>query len=152
MNREAIYQSVFQFFAALTVGGSPAFKVATRKLQTWDQAPAEDSPQLAMSQVSETAEKRKGFPTKWVFNIRLFMYVKTQANNDLTVVPSQLINPLIDALELALKPDDISNDACTLGGLVSHCAINGTILIFEGTQGDDAVAILPIQILVPSPT
>jgi len=39
--REDIYAAVFAFFTALTVGGSPAFKMATRKLRVWEEVPTE---------------------------------------------------------------------------------------------------------------
>ncbi len=150
LGREVIYGRVFAFFSALTVGGSPAFKTATRKLDTWDGVEAEDCPALLISQRTETAEFRKGLPLKWRLNLDLYLYVRTNAQNDPSIIPSQVLNPLLDAIEDALKRDDIANDACTLGGLVSHCSYSGSITITEGTLGDEAVALVPISILVPA--
>jgi hypothetical protein len=80
------------------------------------------------------------------------LYVHTGAQNDPTVVPSQLMNPLLDAIELALKPDDVAMDNCSLGGIVSHCAFSGSITIIEGNMGDEAVAVIPINIRFPATT
>lgn len=148
MTREPIYQAIFQFFAALTAGGSPLFKTATRKAQLWDGVAPEDQPALLQLQRRETAQYRKGLPTIWRCEITLYLYVHTGTADDPVIVPSQLINPLVDAIADALTVDDLSNNCCTLGGLVSHCAIEGAVEIFEGNQGDQAVATVPIMFLV----
>lgn len=150
MTREPIYAAVFAFFAALTLGGTPAFKLATRKGKHWDDVAGEDQPALLMVQGSETAQKRKGLPTIWTARAQLLVYVRTNAQSDDSVIPSQLLNPLVDAIEAALTPDDISNDACTLGGLVSHCAIEGEVKYFEGLLGDEATAIVPLMFVCPA--
>lgn len=147
MTREPIYAAVLAFFAALTIGGAPAFKTATRKWKTWEDLPKEDQPALLLRQVTETARYRKGLPTIWQCDIALMLYVSTNAQMDEAVVPSELLNPLLDAIEAAIAIDDPANNAATLGGLVSHVAIQGDIAIFEGTLGDEAVAVVPIQFL-----
>lgn len=152
MNREPIYQAVFAFFAALTLPTvpvpTPAFKLATRQLKHWDDVAGEDTPALLMQQRRESANRRKGLPTIWTCDITLFLYVTTNANTDPTQIPAQILNPLLDAIEAALVVDDPINNACTLGGLVSHCAIQGAIESFDGDLGDEAVVTVPIQFLV----
>lgn len=150
MTREQTYGALFAFFAALTAGGAPAFKTSTRKLRHWDSCPAEDSPALYMRQVTETAVRTRGLPTKWTLSIELWLYARTNAQNDDSVIPSQVLNPLLDAVEAALQPDDLANNAVTLNGLVSHAAIEGPIQVYEGDMGDEAVAIVPITVLIPS--
>lgn len=146
-NRETIYAAIFQFFSGLTQGGSPAFFTATRKAATWDNVQPETMPALLQMQVRETAQYRKGLPTIWTCDIDLYLYVHTGGLNDPDVTPSQLLNPLLDLIEASIVIDDPNNYACTLGGLVSHCAISGPIEITEGTLGDQAVAVVPIQFL-----
>jgi len=148
--RENIYAALFAYWSGLTIGGSPAFKTATRKLKVWEDVPKEDQPALLQLQKTETVRKQKGLPAKWTFTIDLYLYVNTEANNDPSIVPSQLLNPLMDAIEAALAIDDIMNDACTLGGLVSHCYIDGAVNIFEGNLGDQAVCIVPLTVIVPT--
>lgn len=147
MTREPIYAAVFKFWSDLTVGGAPAFKTATRLLKHWDAVPGEDSPALLMLQKRENATYRKGLPTIWNLDIALYLYVRTNLQNDNTVIPSVILNPLLDAIEAALTIDDQANLSCTLGGLVSHCAISGPIEIYEGDLGDELVAIVPLNIL-----
>lgn len=148
MTREPIYAALFSFFQGLTTGGSPAFKTATRRLQTWDQVQAEDSPALLMQQRNETAKYTKGLPTIWTINVALYVYVHTGGASDTTVVPSELLNPLLDLVQNSLTIDNIKTFSTTLGGLVSHCAIAGSIETFQGDLGDEEVAIIPIEIVV----
>ncbi len=147
MTREPLYAAVQAFFAALAVGDSRLFKTATRVPKTWQDVAPEDSPALLLMQKTETANRRRGLPTIWTLEAELLVYVHTGAQTDPTLVPSQILNPLLDAIEASLTVDDIANEACTLGGLVSRCAINGPIEISLGSMGDEAVAIVPIQIL-----
>ncbi|HXP74621.1 MAG TPA: hypothetical protein VN823_10790 [Stellaceae bacterium] len=58
------------------------------------------------------------------------------------------MNPLLDAIETALAPDLVTN-VQSLGGLVAHCWIAGKVETDEGVLGGQAVAIVPIEILVP---
>lgn len=150
MIRENIYSAVFAYFSNLTIGGSPAFKLATRKLDVWEGVEFEDQPALLMLQKSEFITKPKGLPAKWTLSIDLYVYVHTGAMNDNTIVPTQLINPLIDLVEASIALDDVFNNACTLNRTVSHCYIDGSIEMFEGNLGDQAVVIIPIIVVVPT--
>lgn len=147
MTREPIYAAIFAFFAGLTAGGSPLFKFATRKAVPWENVDASQQPALLQMQGRETAVYRKGMPTVWRCQIELLLYVHTGALEDPDITPAQLLNPLLDAIEASIAVDDQFNDACTLGGLVSHCAINGPIEMFEGNVGSEAVAVVPIEFL-----
>jgi hypothetical protein len=147
MTRESIYAAVFAFWQSLTIGGTPAFKTATRKAQAWDGVAPEDTPALLQMQVSEEAVYRKGLPTIWKLKVKLLVYVHTGAQNDPALIPSIIFNPLVDAVVDALVIDDPINNACTLGGIVSHCAVEGVVEIFEGDLGDTAVVVIPLTIL-----
>lgn len=151
LNREQIYQAVFQFWAGLTVGSIeqpvPAFTTSTRNLLNWTSAPPEESPAICVQQFKEVSHYRRGLPIKWTLEIVLYVYVFTAQSTDSAIIVTSLLNPLLDAIEGALAIDDITNNACTLGGLVSSCAINGPIEIFQGDLGDTAVATVPISIV-----
>ena len=150
MLREDIYAALFAYFSGLTNGGNPLFQTATRRLSVWEDVEKEEQPALLQLQRRESVIKTKGLPPKWTLTIELYMYVNTGAQNDPDIVPSQLLNPLMDAVEASLAIDDIMEDRCTLGGLVYRCYIDGAVEIFEGSLGDQAVCIIPITVIVPS--
>ena len=97
-----------------------------------------------MTQRGERAETVPGLNTVWTLDVDVFIYVNTQ--DDKTVAPGTLINPLLDAVTAALAPDDISKNKCTLGGLVQHAWIEGRIETDEGLLGDQGVAVIPIAV------
>lgn len=146
--RETVYSRIFAFWQALTIGGNPAFMTATRRADHWDKVSSEESPALLQRQRGESATYRKGLPTLWRLEMDLLVYVRTNAQQDTGVIPSQILNPLLDAITAAVAIDDLSNNAATLGGIVSHCAIEGQIQIFQGDLGDEEVAIVPLMVVV----
>lgn len=138
MNREAIYSALFSRLANL-----PGVMTASRRLRHWSDVGMSEQPAVFMSQKNETAAKTQGTASIWTFAVDVYLYVKVQGND----APGPALNPLLDAIEAALAPDNPIKNTCTLGGLVHHCRIDGSIETDEGTLGDQAVAIVPILIL-----
>lgn len=144
--RETIYAALFAL-----VSTSAGFVTASRRLEHWSDVGPEEHPALFQRQLDEERISARGVPPKVKLNVELYVYVHTLAQQLAPdVVPSQLLNPLLDAIEAALVPDDAGNNVLTLGGLVSHCWIEGKTESFEGMLGDQAVAIIPVSILVPA--
>ena len=140
MNRELIYQTLFAKVAAAT-----GFVTASRRLRHWSDVAAAEQPALFQVQKTESVRRDPGLPPRWLLAADLFVYA--QAPDDATS-PATVINPLLDAIETALAPGAVDN-LQTLGGLVAHCWIAGRVETDEGVLGGQAVAIVPIEILVP---
>jgi hypothetical protein len=144
MNRETIYGALFA-----KLQGAASFKTASRRLRHWGDLQPGEQPALFQAQKDETAHRARGLPPKWTLNLDIYVYA--QAPDD-TTAPSTVLNPLLDSIEAALAPAgaDLATGVQTLGGLVSHCWISGKITTDEGVLGGQAVAIVPIEIVVPS--
>ena len=140
--REPIYAALFALLAPI-----PGLATASRRLQHWTDVPASAQPALFQVQKGETVAARHGLPPKHQLSVELFLYAQT--GGDPTVAPAQILSPLIDAIEAALAPTDPTDAVQTLGGLVSHAWIEGRIETDEGVLGDQAVAIIPVTLLVP---
>ena len=138
MNRELIYS---KFFDLLKSVGD--FKVASRRLKHWSDVSPAQQPALFVSQRTELVTRTPGLNPVWDLHIDVYLYANT--GGDKSIAPSQILNPLIDAIEAALKPNPIDNKQ-TLGGLVQHAWIDGAIETDEGVLGDQAVAIIPVVI------
>jgi hypothetical protein len=144
MNREPIYAALF----ALLQGAS-GFTTASRRLRHWSDVAAIEQPAFFMAQKSETAEQRRGLPTKWVCDVDIYVYC--HAPDELTS-PATVLNSLLDAIEAAVAPlaaSGLASNTQTLGGLAYQAWINAKIETDEGTLGGQAVAIVPIRITVP---
>jgi hypothetical protein len=139
MTREPIYAALFAL-----VAGCADFVTVSRRLRHWTDVGAAEQPALFQIQKSESADERAKLPPKWRASVDLYVYA--QAPDELTP-PATIINPLLDAIETALAPDPFTN-VQSLGGLVAHCWIAGKIMTDEGVLGGQAVAIIPIEILI----
>lgn len=139
INREAIYGA---FWAKVSAAGG--FVTKSRRLKHWnDVAPAEQ-PALFMSQRREIGATQTGEPTIWKLLGDLYIYANVSDGS----APAIALNTLTDAVCATLAPDLISIGKCTLGGQVHYARIAGEIETDEGTLGDQAVAIIPFEILV----
>lgn len=141
ISREPIYAALFALIA-----GAAGFAVADRRLRHWsDVAPAEQ-PALFMAQKSEVASvKTLAAPTVWTLTVDVYLYVHS---SDPYCAPATLLNPLIDAVEAALAPSAATGvQDLGLPAMVQHAYISGKIETDEGVLGDQAVAIVPVEIL-----
>ncbi len=136
--RETIYSALF----ALVSGAAP-FVTASRRPRLINEVSPSQLPALYMQQVGETVTRQRMTPP--AYNLRIDLAVYAQ-NPDQTQSASPQLNALVDAVELALAPA-APGQPQTLGGLVSHCFINGDIQHFEGTLGNRAGALIPIEIV-----
>lgn len=142
MNREPIYAALFAKLSNAT-----AFQTTGRRLRHWADVTSGEQPALFQSQKDETAKRTRGQPPVWTLTVDVYVY--QQAPDDKTST-STVLNPLLDAIEAALAPTgaDLMTNTQTLGNLVSHCWIAGKIVTDEGVLGGQAVAIIPIEIVV----
>jgi len=135
MNREQIFSALAKRLEA--VQGIETF---SRRLKHWSDVPASNQPALYMTQGNQTVTvDGRGMPPKRNLPVKLYLYSQ---NDD-----PALQNDLLDAIEKALEP--VGEETLTLGGLVSHCRIEGEIETDEGMLDTQAVAVIPISILVP---
>jgi hypothetical protein len=139
MTREPIMQALFARLA-----GAASFGTVGRRLVFWSKVA--DQPALFLRNAGESVEPRRtGMPAKTVLDCEVWLYSKS-AEDD---VPAVGLNTLIDAVQAALQPPP-GMPAQTLGGLVVHCWIEGHIDMHPGDLDGQAIAVIPVKILVPS--
>jgi len=141
INREPIYAALFGL-----IESAADFAVVDRRLRHWsDVAPAEQ-PALFMAQKTELAKiNTLGAPTVWTLSVDLYVYAHS---SDPYLAPATVLNPLLDAVEAALAPSATTGvQDFGLPGQVQHAYISGKIETDEGVLGDQAVAIVPVEIL-----
>ena len=137
MSREAIYSALFA--VAQSVQG---FTTVSRKLQHWSDVGPALQPALFQTQRPEVVQQQTNRPPIWRYTVDWYVYAW---ETDPTVSPAIQLNNLVDAIEAALAPK-FPPENQTLGGLVTYARINGTIQTDEGVLGQQAVAVIPIEI------
>jgi hypothetical protein len=138
--REHIMQALFTL---LTAGN--AYPTAGRRLVLWTKVA--EQPALFLRHVGDTYPTRPtGIPAKVQMDCEAWIY--SRAGGNPAVIPETALNSLLDGVETALKPDPAA--AQTLGGLVQHCWIEGRVEIHPGDLDGQAIAVVPIRLLVPA--
>jgi len=137
MNREPIYAALFSMTADIS-----GLVTTSRTLKHWADVPPSEQPALFQRQGKETAITRPSIPTKWIMNAEWYVYCNAEEGDSCTQ-----INSILDAVETALDQKVVTGYQ-TLEGLVFDCFIDGTVEIYEGLQGNQCMAIVPIKIEV----
>ena len=139
--RETIYAALWEL-------GSNAARFATtnRRLRHWSDVGPAEQPALYMSEKGgHAAVKKLGAPIVWTLYADFYIYVHS---SDPYLAPGMLLNPLLDALEAALAPSPTTGiQNLGLPAMVQHAYISGKIETDEGVLGDQAIAIVPVEIL-----
>lgn len=141
--RKAIFDALYA-----RLGTVQGVTTLGRRLRSFDEVQPSEQPALFMQPGSQVAENTPGLPVKWRLAVDLYLYV-----HDTTAAgPSELLQELLDRIEAALRATSAEahgEDApTTLGGLVLACQIAGPIESDEGSLGAQAVAIVPLELLV----
>lgn len=137
--REPIYAALFARLSAV-----PGLTTYSRRLKHWAETPVEEQPALFQAQKAERVQVQTGKPSQWTLLLDVYLYVHVLAPG----APSEVFNPLTDAICASLAHDHPSEGRCTLGGLVYNARISGQIETDEGTLGEQAVLIIPVELQV----
>lgn len=137
-SREAVYAALLA-----QVATAQGVKTVTRRLKHWQDVPAEEQPAVYIEHTGEVRQQTRGQPARVVLECNLWVYVATAEQE---VGP--VLNPVLDAIDVVLDPVEAEGNVNTLGGVVHHCWIEGQTQIFEGDLGAEAVATIPVKILV----
>ncbi|HJU15716.1 MAG TPA: hypothetical protein VJ770_04535 [Stellaceae bacterium] len=141
IQREPIYAALWDLAAS-----SARFATASRRLRHWSDVSPAEQPALFMSEKGAHAAVRAlGAPVVWTLYADFHVYAYA---GDPYAAPAQILNPLLDALEAALAPSPATGiQNLGLPNMVQHATIAGRIETDEGILGDQAVAIIPVEIL-----
>jgi hypothetical protein len=139
--REPIYAALFA-----RVAGAANFVTTGRRLRHWSGLTPAEQPALFMRQKTEVAKvPTLGAPIVWTLIVDLYLYA--HASNPY-LAPAAILNPLIDAVEATLMPLAATGvQDLGLPAMVQHAYIAGKIETDEGVLRDQAVAIIPVEIL-----
>ncbi len=141
ITREPIYAALFAL-----VAGAGNFVTTARRWRPWSDLTPAEQPALFMLQKSELGTVATlGAPTRWTLLVNLYLYAHA---SDPYVAPATVLNPLVDSVEAALAPSPATGvQNLGLPATVQHAYIAGKIANEEGVLRDQAVSIIPVEIL-----
>lgn len=138
--RETLIGALFNLLNA-----SHDYKTSGRRLMLWNLV--NEQPALFLRHVGDEFPPRPtGLLSRTMIECEAWIYAKSA---DPDSAPEVVMNGLLDKIETALKPGP-AQEAQTLGGLVTHCWIEGRIEIHPGDLDGQAIAVVPIRMLVPT--
>ncbi|HXY57616.1 MAG TPA: hypothetical protein VEH76_03455 [Methylocystis sp.] len=128
------------------VNGQTSFLTVSRRLKLWGEAPKSQRPALFVTEHREQPSyQSEALPIRTTLSVDLFIYIDSSDQN---TVPASALNIILDAIDAALKPGPANNNRQTLGGLVSHCRIEGQVLKDPGDLDGDGLLWVPLKLLV----
>jgi hypothetical protein len=138
LTRETYYGELANRLRAI-----PGIRTFSRRLLHVNELPAAQQPALFLAQTFQRPTYQPGRTIIWEFGADLYLYVRDPKGS----TPGVLMNPLMDALCAVFAPDNANVNACTFGGLCHRVEL-GPIETDEGTMGEQAIAILPVTMVV----
>ncbi len=119
------------------VNGASSFVTIGRRLKLFTDVPKSQRPALfVLEHREQQAYQNEALPAKTILSVDLFVYIDS---SDQHCVPAIALNTIMDAIEAALKPGPLDNARQTLGGLVSHCRLDGPVLKDPGDLDGDGL-------------
>lgn len=148
--REAVMAALLARLQAIVftapINGHTSFATVSRRLKLWSDVPKSQRPALFVAEHREQPiYQSEALPIKTTMNVDLFVYIDSSDQN---TIPAVALNIMLDAIDAALKPAPADTNRQTLGGLVSHCRIDGQVLKDPGDLDGDGLLWVPLKLLV----
>jgi hypothetical protein len=128
-------------------------RTCEQRLRAYDDVPDAEQPAVFVVATDQSQQYQgRGFPPIWTLRFKLYVYARIPGG-DSRATGHDALMPLLDAIEDALlatdeeKARDKAAWNTTLGGYCSHARISGTVVTDEGALGEQAVAMVPIEVL-----
>lgn len=151
MQRDPIFAALLNQLTALTVSPYTVQEVS-RGFVPWEAA--DEQPAIYIVPGTETAEYKRGLPTKWIIHCELWVYVRWV---DSVVTGVTALAQLMDSIDYILSPLGPNGGVRSDNGYVNnlngtpgvvYCAIQGTSEVSGGfLNKSQTVARMPIEIM-----
>jgi hypothetical protein len=147
IDRERIAVALFA-----TVSGAARFVTTNRRLRHWSDVLPPEQPALFMSEKGgEATTEGRTFNMPVIHTLHFDFYIYAHSSDPYRS-PAMILNPLIDAVELALSPTFAPDGSITgfntlgLDGMVMWARVHGKVATDEGVLGDQTFAIVPVEV------
>lgn len=127
------------------------FKLVSRRMKLYHECNvAQDFPAMFIMSPTEqySRELGEGVPSRVVIEATIFIYLAGGKDISASAVPMNALNDIMDKVDDVLKPNPLTAKQ-TLGGIVSHCWIEGEVIKEPGDLDGEGIIAIPIKMLVP---
>lgn len=147
--RSEVFNALFNLIKTVAPPAGTSWGTQSQSLVIWDEVSAASQPALFLHRGPQTAEQTRAFGvTKWHWKATIWIYYRVDGlKNSTTMYPDQLTDQFIDNFEQTFQTDPLVGPL-TLGGLVYHCWIDGSIFTENGINDGQAIILIPISILI----
>jgi hypothetical protein len=146
--REQIMEALQSRLQGIMVNGSAAFSAVTRRNVSPETIASPNNPALVLVKHHETYHRPSpAQPPRRTLTIMAIVYIDVGAN--VNAIPDAVLNPIQDAIDAALVPDNYQTGNCTLDGLVFSAMISGEVIAAPGDKTGKGLACIPIDIIIP---
>jgi hypothetical protein len=126
------------------------FKTSSRRNSKPEDMNPAQTPALFLIEHVDEWDRSAGYNQRPKRSMTVLAIIYFDAGDDQAVIPSSLVNPLIDQIEADIsKIDDAMAETQTLGGKVQAVLIDGPSQRASGDTTGKGLAIIPIRILLP---
>lgn len=120
----------------------------TRRPLTWEQVPAFPAVEVCATHLEGEQKQGRG-PTIWRLYAAVVIYSQAVIENDPDTSPDDALLGIIAQVENALKAQPGEAGLfTTLGGACDGCGIAGDIQFIGGNTQAQAMAVIPVEILI----
>lgn len=140
MDREVVMTALLEM-----VTSAAGFVTTGRELLYWDEVPNQPAVYVVDAE-EELPGVAYNMPRASTMSAEIWIYTKGTERGDKN--RAKALNALLDAVETVLQPDPVT-DVQTLGGVVENAWIEGRIDKSPGHVGKQAVAVIPVVMIVP---
>jgi hypothetical protein len=145
--RSEIFTALFDLIAQASPPFGIIWQTKSQSLKHWDDVPSTAQPALFLHRGIQTATQQHAYgPTKWVWLVYLWIYYRVDAFKTISTYPDEVTDVLIDWAETILQKNEYGQQ--TLGGLIQHVCVEGSILFDSGITDNQAICVIPLALYV----
>jgi hypothetical protein len=144
-SRETAYKALYDLLLTTQPPTGMLWKITGRQVKHWDDVSTADQPALFMHQGPQFASQQLAMgATQWKLTAGILVYFRCEACPVET--PAVIaINSFIDNFEKILQPFPGARQ--TLGGIVQHAWIDGTVYFDDGIDDNQCFILIPVTML-----
>ncbi len=140
--------ALFNLVSTITWGEGQAFVTKDRRLRHFSKVSRDEQPAIFQGEHNETIGQITRMPSKVIMDLSLVIY--HQASLDPSVIGADYNSAIIEAILFALAPLPGTGDRQSLGGIVHHCWVEGSIFKEPGDdETHQGMLVIPVRIMLP---